>query len=73
MMDLLVDYFEDELSDEQKAHLEQHLGDCPPCTAFLHSYKTAGEVSRVALERAMPAELKAELLGFLRRELSGSE
>lgn len=71
MMDLLVDYMEGELTDDQQAHLEKHLSGCPPCTAFMSSYERAGEISRVALAREMPAEMKGKLLAFLREELEG--
>ncbi len=72
MMDLLVDYFEDELSEDQRAHLESHLGGCPPCAAFLQSYQNTGVVSRAALAKAMPAELKGQLISFLRSEIEDS-
>lgn len=65
LMDLLVDYLEDDLDDEQTAHLERHLELCPPCVNFLESYKKTGELCRRALRREMPAELKTNLMSFL--------
>jgi hypothetical protein len=65
MMDLLVDYLEDELDDDAKKALEFHLGLCPPCMNFLETYRDTGHVCRQALEIQMPTELKSNLRAFL--------
>lgn len=67
MMELLVDYLDGELSSEQKDHLELHLSLCPPCVAFLESYKSTGAVCKTALQKNMPEEMKSSLSNFLRK------
>ena len=73
MMDLLVDYLEDELDDAQLEHLEFHLELCPPCMAFLESYKETGSVCRDALKKEMPTELKSNLHSFLSKACCGKK
>lgn len=67
MMDLLVDYLEEELDEDQLKHLEFHLELCPPCMSFLETYKQTGKVCRDALKKEMPTELKSSLHTFLAR------
>lgn len=71
MMDLLVDYLEDELDPEQVSQLELHLELCPPCMNFLDGYKQTGTVCREALRKQMPTELKSTLHAFLSRNCCG--
>lgn len=65
MMDLLVDYLEEELDEEKRKHLEFHLELCPPCMNFLDTYKQTGHVCREALKQEMPSALKSSLRDFL--------
>lgn len=73
MMDLIVDYLEEELDDEERRHLEFHLELCPPCMNFLQTYKQTGTVCREALERQMPSALKSSLHDFLSHACCGSK
>ena len=68
MMDLLVDYLEGDLTDDQKAHLEGHLEGCPPCLNYLETYRKTGDICRSALKKQMPSEMKSRLRGFLKKE-----
>ncbi len=68
MMDLLVDYLEDELADDQRKDLEFHLELCPPCMNFLQTYKETGSICRAALQREMPTALKSNLRDFLSKK-----
>ena len=68
MMDLLVEYLEDELEETAKKKLEFHLELCPPCKNFLSTYRDTGKVCRSALEREMPSELKTNLHAFLSKK-----
>jgi mycothiol system anti-sigma-R factor len=64
-IDVLAEFLDQALSREAGEALEAHLSDCPPCQAFLSTYRATrglvGEVCRVE----MPAELRVRLRRFL--------
>lgn len=63
---LLMDYLEDALPADVRRDLETHVAGCPRCTAFVASYRETPRIVREASEVAMPADLEASLLRFLR-------
>ena len=40
LADFLMQYIEDELPAGQRTEFERHLAACPPCLAYLETYKT---------------------------------
>ena len=67
---VLSDFLEQALSPEIAAELEAHLRDCPPCRAYLNTYKkTRGLVARAG-RMEMPEELKGRLRQFLLKQLA---
>ena len=73
MVDLLVDYLEDELDPTKKTELEKHLELCPPCVNFIESYQNTSKVCRAALKKNMPVELKSNLKAFLAAKCNCSD
>lgn len=69
IVDLLVDYLDAELNDEQQRRLEAHLDACPECVDFIASHRETGAICRDALSVQMPMALKSSLSDFLRTEL----
>lgn len=67
-VDLLVDYLEGELPSDRASALDLHLEMCPPCVAFVQSYKGTVEVARSLPVEDIPPELIQRLLDFLHRE-----
>lgn len=66
----LADYLDATLSPEMVADLERHLASCPPCVAYMNTYKrTRDLVGRTALAE-MPAEMKTILRKFLLEQLA---
>ena len=66
---LLVDYLDTTLSAEACVALEQHLRDCPPCVAYLNTYRKTRDLvgeGRVAMPEEMRRRLHAALLEHLR-------
>jgi len=49
--DFLMDYFSRELPQTQRAIFEEHLGICPECVAYVHSYETTIKASKSACDR----------------------
>jgi len=71
-IDLLVDYLEGDLSPERARALDIHLELCPPCVAFVRTYKGTVDVARSLPLDEIPPELTQRLLDFLQREKDGT-
>jgi anti-sigma factor RsiW len=72
---VLADYLDAVLTPESLADLERHLHDCPPCRAYLATYRRtrtlAAEVQRVPMPDEMRSRLRDFLLEQLRRDAGG--
>ncbi len=65
-IELLHDYLEGELTPEINASLEEHFEDCPPCIAFVNTYKSASRLCKVTLEsNDIPDAVKNKLKEFV--------
>jgi anti-sigma factor RsiW len=65
-LELLHDYIEGELSAEVHTSLEDHLEDCPPCIAFLSTYKATIRMSQTTLKsNEIPDIVKERLKEFV--------
>jgi anti-sigma factor (TIGR02949 family) len=65
----LLDFLDGDMSPEDQRVLEEHLNGCPPCVAFVRSYRATSGLCRRALGAKMPEELAEKLKGFLRAKL----
>lgn len=68
LAELLIDYVAEELSPERRRHLEQHLKLCPPCDAYLKTYRLTIKLTR-RLPRDMPPP--PQLMERLRAAVQG--
>ena len=65
-IELLHDYLEGELTPEINVSLEEHFADCPPCIAFVNTYKSASRLCKVTLEsNDIPDAVKNKLKEFV--------
>ena len=71
-IDLLVDYLEGDLPPERARALEIHLELCPPCWAFVRTYKGTVDVARNLPVDEIPPELTQRLIDFLKQEKEGT-
>ena len=69
IVNLLVDYFDGDLSSDTARRLEEHIDCCPPCVRFIDAYRNTGKICRRALRVQMPRSVKSTLFQFLRAEL----
>jgi anti-sigma factor RsiW len=51
---------------------EAHLHNCPACTAFLATYTETIRATRAMRYEAIPEEMLARVLRFLRRKIEGT-
>jgi anti-sigma factor RsiW len=73
-IDLLFDYFEGSLEQEAKNSLEEHFQDCPPCIAFLNTYKSTTLLCRDTLNQIeIPDEVRLTLQNFLKEQKAQQE
>ena len=68
LVELLTDYLEGDLPPEDKAHLDQHLGYCPPCEAYLVQMRKLGPLAICIADEGMPSSVAARLEDFLREK-----
>jgi anti-sigma factor RsiW len=69
-IDVLYDYIEGTLEPDLTHRLDEHFGECPPCMAFVATYRSVPTLSRSALVediREIPTEVKQRLKDALRR------
>lgn len=70
-VDLLVDYLDGSLPEDQASALEAHLSKCMPCITFVRTYKATTHLCHQKLAREMPQELMSSLQGFLEKQIPG--
>lgn len=61
LVELLIDYVSDEISPEHRIHFELHLMRCPPCVAYVESYRLTIQLSRQLPCGPLPPELAQRL------------
>lgn len=68
--ELLGDYLDGTLPNQVRELLEFHIDGCPPCVAFVNTYRGTIAATRTLPETPMPSELKKRLLSVLRAQRS---
>ncbi len=66
LVSLITDYVDGELPKDVSVQIDQHMGMCAPCVAFMREYKFAGEAARRLLIKQVPDGLEERLLSFLK-------
>jgi hypothetical protein len=75
LAELLFEYTQGELDPALCEHISRHLSDCPPCLAYMESYRITIQLTRRLPPAPMPPELAQRLEGALRsfKERESSE
>lgn len=69
-IELLYDYLEGELDGKIASSLEEHFQDCPPCVAFLKTYKTSTHLCKETLKQTdIPEIVQIKLQEFIRQNI----
>ncbi len=70
---VILEYLEGSMTLEDVAEFEAHLQKCPPCRAYLATYRKTKAMAADAGRVEMPDEMKERLRQFiLRRAAAGS-
>ena len=62
---LLSDYIDGRLPADVHQELEQHLGGCSECTAFVGTFRSTVALLQSLSEDELPEELRVRLKAFL--------
>ena len=65
----LLDFLDGDMSPEDEKRLEEHFSACPPCVAFVRSYRATPGLCKKALARKMPEEVATKLSEFIRSNI----
>ena len=66
-IDLLADYVDGQLPRHKAELLKWHIDGCPPCVAFVNTYRGTVDAARRLRETTLPPELRERLIAFLKR------
>ena len=67
LVDLVADYMEETLSDDARAHFEQHLSECGYCTNYVRQMKLTVQLTQKASEPEAETPAPDELLTIFRK------
>jgi len=67
-VELLIDFLDGELPEERRLIIEYHIRKCPPCNAYLETYKTTIRLTRSLPCAPPPPELWERLRAAMREE-----
>jgi anti-sigma factor RsiW len=62
---LLSDYLDNRLPSDVRRDLEQHIGGCGECAAFVESFRSTVSLLQSLTESDLPDELRVRLKAFL--------
>lgn len=65
IVSLLSDYIDGRLPADVRSDLEQHLGGCAECSAFVGSFRSTVALLQSLNEEDLPEELRLRLKAFL--------
>jgi anti-sigma factor RsiW len=69
--ELLIDYVEGSLTEDQQSLLQMHLCGCVPCAIYMHTYRDTIRLTHALPDEPLPPEFAARLKAVL-DETSGS-
>jgi RNA polymerase sigma-70 factor (ECF subfamily) len=70
LVELLCDYLEGDLPQEEKEELDRHMRECPPCMAFLNTYNKTSQICKSLRPEDIPQEMIRRLEAFLQSNKS---
>jgi anti-sigma factor RsiW len=65
LAELLFDFIAGQLPREHREYVEQHLGLCPSCVAYLEGYRLTVQMTHQLPRPPLPPDLARQLLALL--------
>ena len=59
--ELLIDFVDGTLTEEQTSLLQRHLCGCVPCAIYMHTYRDTIRVTHALPDEPLPTEFAARL------------
>jgi anti-sigma factor RsiW len=66
LVELMTDYLEGALPEEERARVDAHLAGCDGCTAYLEQMRTTIRLTGMLTDDQIPAQARQALLGAFR-------
>jgi anti-sigma factor RsiW len=66
VVELITDYLEDVLPDEDRRRVESHLAECDGCSHYLEQMRETIRLTGMLTEEQVPEEQKQQLLAAFR-------
>ncbi|MGH2673362.1 MAG: anti-sigma factor family protein [Actinomycetota bacterium] len=66
LVELVTDYLEGALSEDEGTAVEAHLAECEGCTAYLEQFRTTIRLTGMLTEDQIPTETREALLRVFR-------
>ena len=66
VIDLLTDYVEDALPEQERRRVEAHLASCDGCTTYLEQMRETIRLTEMLTEEVIPDEERERLLAAFR-------
>lgn len=67
LVEVITDYFDGAMSEDQRARLERHLGECSGCQAVVSQFRTTIEVTGRLTEDQVSEEQREAMRDVFRR------
>jgi hypothetical protein len=66
LVDLLCDYLEGDIQQNEREEIDRHMDDCPPCLGFMKTYRKTTEICKTLRPEDIPQHLKEKLEEILK-------
>jgi anti-sigma factor RsiW len=66
LVELVTDYFEGALPEDERMRFEEHVGGCGGCRAYLEQMRTTIRLAGVVTPQTIPADAEEALLAAFR-------
>lgn len=68
-LDMLLEYLEGSLPEDEQERIGAHFDACPPCLEFVESYKKTASLCRKSLRKSAPPEITHRVMLYLRKNI----
>jgi len=70
--EILIDFVEGTLPDEQRTLLERHLCGCVPCAIYMHTYHDTIRLTHALPDEPLPPEFATRLKAMIEETKPGA-
>jgi anti-sigma factor RsiW len=71
ILECLGAYEDGSMPEPDRSDLRRHLERCPPCLAFLNTYRATGRTLKMLKPREIPCDLARAVIAFVKTRQGG--